>query len=135
MKSANSRIAAWFLLIAVGLPVCASTRFVIWWKEKAPNRKTVAAFDLSTGKVVWQKQLPDVLNFAEEQPEGVLVGCDDGALYLLNAGDGAQLWKAALGKEVNEFHGATQEGFLVSHDKQVYWLVGRDGKALHAWHY
>jgi hypothetical protein len=29
---------------------------------------------------------------------------------------------------VHEFHGATEEGFLVSHDKRVYWLVGTDGK-------
>jgi hypothetical protein len=125
------RFAVCLLLAAAAGPLCGSMRYVIWWKEKSPNRKT-AAFDLATGKVVWQKPLPDVLNFVEEQPEGALVGCDDGALYLLSSSDGTQLWKTVLGKEVNEFHGASPEGFLVSHDKEIYWLVGRDGHVVYS---
>jgi outer membrane protein assembly factor BamB len=132
VKSKVQRFAICLLLVAAAAPLCGSVRYVIWWKEKSPNRKTAAAFDLAAGKVVWQKQLPDVLNFVEEQPEGALVGCDDGALYLLSASDGTQLWKTVLGKEINEFHGASPEGFLVSHDKEIYWLVGRDGRVVYS---
>jgi outer membrane protein assembly factor BamB len=121
------------LLLGMVASAAGTTKYVIWWKEKSPNRKNVAAFDLSSDKVIWQKQLPDVLNFVEEQPDGVLVGCDDRSLYLLSAADGTQLWKVNLGKEVNEFHGATSEGFLVSHDKAIYWLVGRDGRIIRSW--
>jgi outer membrane protein assembly factor BamB len=121
------------LLFSIVVSALGTTRYVIWWKEKSSSRKNVAALDLPTGKAIWQKQLPDVLSFVEEQPEGILVGCDDKSLYLLSATDGAQIWKVSLGKEVNEFHGSSAEGFLVSHDKAVYWLVSRDGKVVHAW--
>ena len=111
-----------------------SIRFVSWWKEKGSDKKTVAALDLAAGRVLWEKKLPDSVNFVIERPEGILAGCDDGALYLLKAEDGTQIWKAALGKmEINEFHGASEEGFLVSHDKRVYWLVGTDGKTKAQW--
>ena len=133
MKKVLGTSATVVLLLSIVTSASATTRFVIWWKEKASTRKTVAALDLSSGKVIWQKQLPDVLNFVEEQPEGILVGCDDQSLYLMASVDGGQIWKVSLGKEVNEFHGASTEGFLVSHDKAVYWLVGRDGKVVHSW--
>lgn len=133
MKKVLGTSATVVLLLSIVTSASATTRFVIWWKEKASTRKNVAALDLSSGKVIWQKQLPDVLNFVEEQLEGILVGCDDQSLYLLASADGAQIWKVSLGKEVNEFHGASAEGFLVSHDKAVYWLVGRDGKIVHSW--
>ena len=126
------------LLLAVTLFICmpavASTRFVSWWKEKGSDKKTVAAFDLASGKVLWQKKLADSVNFVVEHPTGILAGCDDGALYLLKPEDGAQIWRTSLGKfEVNEFHAATDEGFLVSHDKRIYWLVGLDGKVKATW--
>ncbi len=115
------------LLLWISIPASGSTRFVNWWKEKGSDKKTVAAFDLATGKVLWEKKLPDSVNFVLELPEGILTGCDGGALYLLKPEDGTQIWKVSLGKlEVNEFHGATNEGFLVSHDKRVYWL-GKPG--------
>lgn len=127
------RIASCLLLMAAADSLCGSVRYVIWWKEKSPNRKTAAAFDLGAGRVLWQRQLPDVLNFVEEQTEGILIGCDDGVLYMLKSSDGTQLWKTVLGKEVNEYHGTSPEGFLVSHDKEIYWLVSRDGTVIHAW--
>jgi len=122
------------LFASMCLSATASTRYVSWWKEKGSDKKTVAAFDLASGKVLWEKKLADSVNFVEERPEGILVGCDDGGLYLLNPVDGAQIWKTSLGKyEVNEFHGSTADGFLVSHDKRVYWLIGSDGKVKSKW--
>ena len=126
-------LATLVLLLSGVVSAAGTTRYVIWWKEKAPNKCTVAALDLSSGKVLWQRQLYDVLNFVEEQPEGVLVGCDDKTLYMLKQTDGLPLWKVNLGKEVNEFHGAFAEGYLVSHDKAVYWLIDREGKVVYSW--
>jgi len=122
-----------FLALGIITPAVATTRYVIWWKAPAPPKNSVVALDLSTGWLTWQRQLPDSPNFAEEQQEGILVGCDDKALYLLSPSDGSQIWKVKLGEEVNEFHGTTAEGFLVSHDKAVYWLVSRDGKVVYSW--
>ncbi len=133
MQKLLGKMAVGVLLLSIATSASATSRFVIWWKEKSPSRKNVAALDLASGQVLWQKQLPDVLNFVEEHPEGVLVGCDDKSLYLLSSTDGSQIWKVSLGKEVNEFHGVSAEGFLVSHDKAIYWLVGRDGKVVRAW--
>jgi outer membrane protein assembly factor BamB len=73
------------------------------------------------------------VNFVLPLEPGVLVGSDDGFLYLLNGADGTTIWSAKLGLEVNEFHKDTGDAFLVSHDKQVYWLVQRDGNVRASW--
>lgn len=127
-----------FLLLAAiffsSVPADAAVHYIKWnHANGSGNDKTVAAIDLESGKVLWDKKLKKEVNFVLGTDVGVLVGSDDGLLHLLRPSDGTPLWTADLGKEVNEFHKDTGDGFLVSHDKQVYWKVSRDGKILAAW--
>ena len=115
-------------------PSHAAVHFIKWNHAKGSgNDRNVAAIDLESGKVLWEKKLKKEVNFVFSSEPGVLVGSDDGILYLLNPSDGSQLWSANLGLEVSEFHKDAGDAFLVSHDKQVYWLVGRDGKIRSSW--
>ncbi|MDQ5858244.1 MAG: PQQ-binding-like beta-propeller repeat protein [Acidobacteriota bacterium] len=127
-----------FLLLAAiffsSVPAAAAVHYIKWnHANGSGNDRTVAAIDLESGKVLWEKKLKKEVNFVLGTDAGVLVGSDDGLLHLLRAGDGTVMWTVNLGKEVNEFHKDTGDGFLVSHDKQVYWKVGRDGKILADW--
>ncbi len=131
MKLSRSVVlSALAFVLAVTSASAATLRFVNWDKAGKGN---VTAFDLGAGNVAWQTKVSDSVNFVEEVPDGILVGSDDGRLYLLKAADGRMIWVAVLGKPVNEFHGASEEGFLVSHDKRAYWLVDRGGKLKARW--
>ena len=116
------------------LPADAAVHYIKWnHANGSGNDRVVAAIELESGKVVWERKLKKEVNFVLGTDVGVLVGSDDGMLHLLRKNDGTPLWTTSLGKEVNEFHTDTGDGFLVSHDKQIYWLVGRDGKILADW--
>jgi len=116
------------------LPAVAAMHFIKWnHANGSGDERNVAAVDLESGKLVWERKLKKEINFVRATDAGVLVGSDDGFLYLLRPADGTQVWAANLGKEVNEFHKDSGEAFLVSHEQQVYWLVGRDGKLKAAW--
>jgi outer membrane protein assembly factor BamB len=121
-----------FTLIAS--PASAAVHFIKWnHANGSGDERNVAAIDLDSGKSAWEKRLKKEVNFVVETDAGVLVGSDDGLLYLLRPADGSTAWTANLGAEVNEFHKDTGEGFLVSHDKQIYWLVQRDGRIRATW--
>ena len=130
-------ICRFLLLSAIVLssvPASAAVHYIKWnHANGSGNDRTVAAIDLESGKVLWEKKLKQEVNFVVGADVGILVGSDDGFLYLLRPVDGSAVWNVNLGKEVNEFHKDTGDGFLVSHDKQVYWNVGRDGKILADW--
>lgn len=122
------------LILFLALPLAADVHFIKWnHANGSGDEKNVAAVDLDTGKVLWEKKLKKEVNFVLAVDTGVLVGCDDGALYLLRPENGTPVWIAKLGLEVNEFHRDAGDAWLVSHDKQVYWLVGRDGKVKATW--
>jgi outer membrane protein assembly factor BamB len=122
------------LFLGIAASATGLTHYVKW--NHANGRgddRNVAAIDLESGKVVWEKKLRKEVNFVLETKEGILVGSDDGFLYLLRPSDGSQIWGSSLGVEVNEFHRDVGDAFLVSHDKQVYWLVDREGKVRASW--
>jgi outer membrane protein assembly factor BamB len=122
------------LFLGIAASATGLTHYVKW--NHANGRgddRNVAAIDLESGKVVWEKKLRKEVNFVLETKEGILVGSDDGFLYLLRPSDGSQIWGSNLGVEVNEFHRDAGDAFLVSHDKQVYWLVDREGKVRASW--
>lgn len=125
------------LLVAVTVitsSASASVHFIKWnHANGSGDERNIAAIDLDSGKPVWEKRLKKEVNFVVETDAGVLVGSDDGVLYLLRPADGSTAWTANLGDSVNEFHKDTGDGFLVSHDKQIYWLVQRDGKIRATW--
>ena len=128
------RLLLFAAIVFSSVPADAAVHYIKWnHANGSGNDRTVAAIDLESGKVLWEKKLKKEVNFVLETDVGVLVGSDDGLLHLLRSGDGSALWTASLGKEVNEFHKDTGDGFLVSHDKQIYWKVGRDGKVLADW--
>lgn len=115
-------------------PSNAAVHFIKWnHANGSGNDRNVAAIDLESGKVLWEKKLKKEVNFVLSSEPGVLVGSDDGILYLLNPSNGSLIWSVNLGLEVNEFHRDAGDAFLVSHDKQVFWLVGRDGKIRSSW--
>ncbi|MEO8349372.1 MAG: PQQ-binding-like beta-propeller repeat protein [Acidobacteriota bacterium] len=121
-------------LLLAALPATATVHFIKWnHANGSGNDRVVAAIDLESGKVLWEKKLKKEVNFVLGTDTGVLVGSDDGLLHLLRPADGSTVWSVDLGREVNEFHKDTGDGFLVSHDKQVYWLVSRDGKIRSDW--
>ena len=121
-------------LLLAALPAGAAVQFIKWNHANGRgDERNIAAIDLDSGKVMWEKRLRKEVNFVLSTEPGVLVGSDDGMLYLFNPADGSQVWSANLGMEVNEFHRETGDAFLVSHDKQVYWLVQRDGKIRASW--
>ncbi|MEP0772923.1 MAG: PQQ-like beta-propeller repeat protein [Acidobacteriota bacterium] len=93
--------------------------------------QVVYGVDLESGAVAWERRFPREANFARVVEEGILVGCDDGALYLLKADNGDIKWTLQLGgkdEKVNVFHGTLDGRWLVSYHNNVYWLVSRDGK-------
>jgi hypothetical protein len=59
----------------------------------------IAAFDPTTGKIVWRDQLTQPLVGGTMSTAGNLVfsGCDDGNFYAFDATTGKVLWKAHLG--------------------------------------
>lgn len=63
-------------------------------KNGSGDDKNIAAIDLETGKVRWEKKLKQEVNFVIGTDEGVLVGSDDGNLYLLRPEDGTPVWTA-----------------------------------------
>lgn len=96
---------------------------------KSPDQ-VVYGVDAGTGKVAWERRFPNEANFAKVVKDGILVGCDDGALYLLDGSSGAITWTVPLGgkdEKVNVFHGTYEGGWLVSYHNNVYWLVSPKG--------
>ncbi len=97
--------------------------------------QVVYGVDAGSGTIAWEHRFPKEANFAKAVKGGILVGCDDGALYLLDATTGSVTWKVQLGEKdekVNVFHGASGDGWLVSYHNNVYWLVSPKGELIWA---
>ncbi|HMA17208.1 MAG TPA: PQQ-binding-like beta-propeller repeat protein [Thermoanaerobaculia bacterium] len=130
----SRRLPLLLALLLTAVPASAAVHFIKWNHANGKgDERNIAAIDLDSGKVVWERKLRKEVNFVLSTEPGVLVGSDDGFLYLFSASDGSPIWSANLGMEVNEFHRDAGEAFLVSHDKQVYWLVRRDGTIRASW--
>ena len=133
MKLICRWIGALFLIL-IPLQALGEVHFIRFnhANEKGDD-KNFAAIDLETGKLLWEKKLKQEVNFVRGTEDGVLVGSDDGNLYLFRQDNGSQIWAAKLGEAVNEFHKEWRDSFLVSNHQQIYWLVGRDGKVRATW--
>jgi hypothetical protein len=93
----------------------------------------VYGLELATGQVLWEHRFGEEVNFVEKVKGGVLVGCDDGTLSLLDPQNGQVRWSVQLGgkgERVNTFRGEFANGFLVSHHNEVLWFVSPKGELL-----
>lgn len=123
---------AFFLLF----PLAASAEVVALQLERKGVKKPeqmVYGVDLATGQVVWEHRFGEEVNFVEKVKSGLLVGCDDGTLSLLDPGSGAVKWTAKVGakdEKVNTFRGEFADGYLVSFHNEVLWLVSPKGELL-----
>ena len=112
--------------------VGATVRYFHWDKPHHGNRGNVTAFDLSSGKVVWEASPAKSVNFVQETAAGILIGDDEGEVVLSEKTDGKVLWRCRLEHkaEIKTLVAETDEGFFVSSGDSLYWLVSRDGKLL-----
>lgn len=118
------------------LPLLAEAETVAFQLElkgvKKPEQM-VYGLDVSSGKVVWERRFAEEVNFVEKVKTGLLVGCDDGTLHLLDPQSGEVRWTVKLGQKdekVNTFRGEFAGGYLVSHHNEVLWFVSPTGELL-----
>ncbi|MFZ5805121.1 MAG: PQQ-binding-like beta-propeller repeat protein [Acidobacteriota bacterium] len=127
----------WILALVVlfgFLPLAAEAEVVALQLERKGVKKPeqmVYGVDLASGQVVWEHRFGEEVNFVEKVKGGLLVGCDDGTLSLVDPATGSLRWTAKLGEKdekVNTFRGEFAEGFLVSFHNEVLWLVSPKGE-------
>lgn len=143
MKASKSIIVLGMLVVSVG----ASAGDVIAKKwDKGGSIRVVAGFDTVKRGLAWEVTPCRVANFAEKTSGGILVGCDDSNVVMLDPETGKTLWRSDLAKtepnefkreqrrfreiKVNRFHEERPEGFFVSSSDEVYLLVGKKGEYL-----
>lgn len=118
---------------------------IMRWQNPGSNRG-VAAFDVAKGKLAWEFSACTTANFAAATSTGVLVGCDDSNLILLDTASGKEIWRRDLAiterdearranrtfreLRINRFHAETPEGFFVSSADVVYLLIAKKGDQL-----
>lgn len=136
MRIVQCAVAVLLALPTVGF--AADTVFVKW--EKSGSKYTVAAIDLTTRNVLWEVVPCKEPNFAKKTAIGVLVGCEDSNVMMLDAESGKEIWRRDLAGpsevrrkknlEINRYHGETANGFFVSVSDETYLLIGKKGEYL-----
>lgn len=132
-------------LLTVSVEVSAADVVTVKWDKGGANR-TVVAFDLTRRAVVWDTIPCRTGNFAEKTSGGILVGCDDSNVVMLDPATGNVLWRRDLAMQepdvskrekrpfreiqVNRFHGERPDGFFLSSSDEVYLLIGKKGEYL-----
>lgn len=132
-------------LLSISTNLYAADLIYTKW-DKGRGHRMVAAIDLATRAVRWEINPCRTANFAEPTSVGILVGCDDSNVILLDAATGKELWRRDLAMiepdpnrypnriyreiKVNRFHYEKPEGFFVSFADEIYVLMGRDGAYL-----
>ncbi len=132
-------------LLTIPAAVNAADIVIVKWDKGGSNR-TIVAFDLSKRAVVWDTIPCRTGNFAEKTSGGILVGCDDSNVVMLDPATGNVLWRRDVAMrepderkrekrpfrefQVNRFHGERPDGFFVSSSDEVYLLIGRKGEYL-----
>lgn len=122
------------LLASFSLPLAAGAQVVALQLERKGVKKPeqmLYGIEVSSGKVVWEHRFGEEVNFAETVKGGLLVGCDDGTLSLLDPATGEVRWTLKLGEKdekVNTFRGEFSGGYLVSYHNEVLWFVSPKGE-------
>lgn len=114
--------------------------------DKGRGHRMVAAFDLSTRAVRWEINPCKTANFAATTSVGILIGCDDSNVMLLEPATGKEIWRRDLAMiepdedrrrtrefreiKINRYHQETPQGFFVSFADEIYVLMGRKGEYL-----
>jgi len=133
--------ASLFALLCVCATSQAETVFVKW--DKGKSDRGVVAFDLTARNILWEAKPCWIPNFAEKTSGGVLTGCDDGQVAMLDPATGKEIWKRSVMDglapgsarpekliKVNRYHGEKADGFFVSTSDEVYLLIGKRGEYL-----
>lgn len=84
-------------VLLVLLPLVAEAEVVALQLEREGVNKPeqmVYGVDLASGQVVWEQRFGEEVNFVEKVKGGLLVGCDDGTLSLVDPATDAWRWTA-----------------------------------------
>ena len=130
-----------FVLLCISTTSYGETFFVKW--DKGKSDRGLVAFDLTARKVLWEAKPCWIPNFAEKTSMGVLTGCDDGNVAMLDPATGKEIWKCNVMDgptansvrpekliKVNRYHGEKPEGFFVSTSDEIYLLISKRGELL-----
>lgn len=124
------------LAIAIVAQAAHAELIVVRWERKGMKnpKRLVYGLDSVNGDIVWQKHVSEEVIFAERVSAGVLVGCEDGTLTLLDAATGETRWQIKPGGEKGEklktFRGAYADGYLVSDKDEALFFVNAAGKVV-----
>lgn len=132
-------------LLSISASLHAADLIFTKW-DKGKGHRMVAAFDLATRTVRWEINPCKTANFAATTSVGVLIGCDDSNVILLDPASGKEIWRRDLAMiepdegrrynrtyrevKINRFHQETPQGFFVSFADEIYVLMGHKGEYL-----
>ncbi len=132
-------------ILLISIDSIADELFFVKW-DKGKSKQTVAALDLAARGVRWEVSPCRTPNFAAKTSVGILVGCDDSNVLLLEPQTGKEIWRRDLAIEepdagkrdrrpfretqINRFQEERPDGFLVSVSDEVFVLLGKKGEYL-----
>lgn len=132
------------LLLLVSSQVVADD--IVFVKRDKGKVHTIAALDLTKRAVLWEVTPCLTGNFSEKTSVGILVGCDDSNVVLLDPETGKVVWQRDLAMQepderrrerrpfreikINRYHAERPDGFFVSSSDEVYVLMGKKGEYL-----
>ncbi|MDH4133799.1 MAG: hypothetical protein OEV31_03340 [Gammaproteobacteria bacterium] len=136
-------------IVLVSLFLVSSQIFaadIVFVKRDKGKTHTIMALDLSKRAVLWEVTPCLIGNFSEKTSVGILVGCDDSNVVLLEPETGKVVWRRDLAMQepderrrerrpyreikINRYHAERPDGFFVSSSDEVYVLIGRKGEYL-----
>lgn len=129
------RIALVLAIAALAQAAHAELIAMRWERKGMKNpKRLVYGLDSANGDIVWQKHVSEEVIFAERVQAGVLVGCADGTLTLLDPATGETRWQikpsGEKGEKLKAFRGDFADGYLVSDKDEALYFVNAMGKVV-----
>ncbi|HKQ29884.1 MAG TPA: hypothetical protein VJS66_01255 [Burkholderiales bacterium] len=123
----------------------AGEPIVIRW-DKGKSIDTIAGLDLVERDVKWEARPCPSPNFIKATAAGILVGCENSQLSLLNPVDGSERWRRNFAQDqpiavngahksqkkydIDKYRGEALGGYLVSDSEEAYFFVSAKGEYL-----
>lgn len=101
----------------------------------ATEQGIVFAIDRATGKVTWEREMPDKVFTSMRVVDGkVLFGCLDRHLYALDESSGETLWRYEAGDIIGSTPAVTSSGriYVAAFDRRIHVIDLATGKRLRA---